>query len=94
MTNSSDPRLGEELGRDLASGTQPLAAMIGFPSDEGVARSNGRTGAAAGPAAIRQALGRLTPDAEAQDAFLRIARRTADLGDIAMTGDLEGDQER
>jgi formiminoglutamase len=94
MSDTSDPRLRDLLGRDLASGAAPLVALIGFPCDEGVSRSKGRTGAAGGPAAIRQALGRLTPDAEAPDAFLRVARRTTDIGDIAMTGNLERDQDR
>jgi formiminoglutamase len=93
MTNS-DPRMRDVLGRDLAAGIVPLVVLIGFPCDEGVTRSKGRAGASGGPAAIRQALGRLTPDPEASDAFLRVARRTADAGDIAITGDLELDQKR
>ncbi len=93
MTNS-DPRMRDVLGRDLEAGIAPLVVLIGFPCDEGVTRGKGRAGASGGPAAIRQALGRLTPDPEASDAFLRVARRTADAGDIAMTGDLELDQER
>ena len=34
-------------------------AVLGFASDEGVERNGGRQGAAAGPAALRQALGGL-----------------------------------
>ena len=90
----SDLRLRDVLGRALAAGEAPLASIIGFPSDEGVIRNNGRPGAAAGPAAIRQALARLTPDADAPDRFLHVAERTADLGDAEVTGDLERDQER
>jgi formiminoglutamase len=82
------------LGRALMPGEPALVSLIGFPSDEGVRRNHGRPGAAAGPAAIRQALGRLTPDAEGTAAFLYVAERTADLGDVEVSGDLECDQER
>lgn len=37
----------------------PGIALLGFASDEGVARNHGRPGAAAGPAALRAALGSL-----------------------------------
>ena len=37
--------------------TQPGVALLGFASDEGVRRNQGRVGAAQGPAAIRAALG-------------------------------------
>jgi formiminoglutamase len=81
------------LGRAL-SREAPLVSIIGFPCDEGVARNKGRPGAAGGPGAIRQAFARLTPDAESPDAFLHVAERTADLGDLDITGELERDQER
>lgn len=90
---AGDPRLRDVLGRALAPGEPALVSLIGFPCDQGVTRNDGRAGAAAGPGAIRQALGRLTPDAEAAGAFLHVAERTADLGDVAMSGDLERDQE-
>lgn len=38
---------------------QPGIALLGFASDEGVARNHGRPGAAAGPEALRNALGSL-----------------------------------
>lgn len=38
---------------------QPGVALLGFASDEGVERNHGRPGAAAGPAALRGALGSL-----------------------------------
>lgn len=91
---TGDLRLRDILGRALSAGETPLASIIGFPCDQGVARNNGRPGAAAGPAEIRKALGRLTPDAEALDQFLHVAERTADLGDVEITGDLERDQDR
>lgn len=89
---SDDPRIGDLLGRDVPDGSAPAAALIGFPSDEGVRRNGGRTGAAGGPAAIRAALHRMTPDARAPDPFTALLARTTDLGDIAVTGDLERDQ--
>ncbi len=89
---SDDPRIGELLGRGVRDGITPAAVLIGFPSDEGVRRNGGRTGAAAGPAAIRAALHRMTPDARAPEAFAALLGRTADLGDVAVTGDLERDQ--
>ncbi len=87
----SDPRLGELLGSQAASAR---VVLLGFPSDEGVRRNGGRPGAAAGPAAIRGALGRFTPDARDPSRFAELLRHTVDLGDLAVTGDLEGDQQR
>ena len=91
---AGDPRLRDVLGRALRAGETPLVSLIGFPCDQGVARNGGRSGAAEGPYAIREALARLTPDAEAPAAFLHVAERTADLGDVEITGDLERDQQR
>jgi formiminoglutamase len=71
----------------------PAVVVVGFPSDEGVRRNGGRPGAADGPDAIRRALYRLTPDAE-HGAFADLLDRTADLGDVRVTGDVEADQER
>lgn len=81
--------------RDLFDrhGGEPDAVLIGFPSDAGVARNGGRVGAAAGPAAIREALGRLTPDVCDPDPFVALTERLRDLGDVAVTGDVERDQE-
>jgi formiminoglutamase len=65
--------------------------LLGFPSDIGVQRNGGRVGAADGPRALRSALYRLTPDA--RDARLEaLVRRTRDLGDLPVSGDLEADQ--
>ena len=69
-------------------------AILGFPSDEGVRRNGGRVGAAHAPAAIRDALGRMTPDGRAPGPFVRLLEHTADLGDVDVTGDLEADQTR
>ncbi len=99
-TAPDDPRLGRWLAaqRDAdgarPAGAGPAVALVGFPSDEGVRRNGGRPGAAAGPDAIRRALYRLTPDAEHPDAFAALLDRTADLGDVPVTGDVEADQQR
>jgi formiminoglutamase len=91
-TTADDPRLGRLLG----TATTPDAArvvLVGFPVDEGVRRNAGRVGAAEGPAAIRPALYKLTPDPENFDAFTDLLRHTTDLGDLAPAGDLEADQD-
>lgn len=90
-TDADDPRFGHLLGR----ATTPDAArvvLVGFPVDEGVRRNGGRPGAAEGPVAIRQALYKLTPDAEQFEAFSGLVRHTADLGDLIVSGNLEADQ--
>lgn len=91
-TTADDPRVGHLLGAALREGEAPGVVIVGFPSDAGVRRNGGRPGAAEGPAAIRQALARLTPDAESPDRFTRLLARTRDLGDVAVTGDVEADQ--
>ena len=57
-------------------------------------RNGGRVGAAQAPAALREALFRMTPDARAPGPFVRLLERTADLGDVEVTGHLEADQTR
>src|SRR3954469_20549389 len=84
-----DPRIGQLL---TASPETADVVIVGFPSDEGVRRNGGRVGAAQGPAAIRQALYKLTPGMHGE--LAAVLPRTADLGDVPVTGDLEADQER
>ena len=92
-TAEDDPRLGRWLVQNrTVKGAR--VAFVGFPSDEGVRRNGGRPGAADGPAAIRRALYKLTPDAERFDAFTDLLEKTADLGDVPVTGDVEADQKR
>lgn len=62
---------------DTRAGAPAPAALIGFCSDEGVARNLGRVGAAAGPAAIRAALGSLAYHG---------TRPVTDAGNIVVTG--------
>lgn len=60
-------------------------ALVGFASDEGVRRNQGRVGAAGGPAALRAALANLAEPGVA----------LADRGDVVVDGgDLEGGQRR
>lgn len=92
MSTGDDPRLGDLIGSALEPGAASRAVLIGFPSDEGVRRNGGRTGARDGPAAIRQALYRLTPDVSNAEAFAALVAHTADVGDVHVSGDLERDQ--
>lgn len=65
---------------------QPGVALLGFASDEGVARNHGRPGAAAGPEALRNALGSLAVHHE---------HALYDAGTITtQSTDLEGAHER
>lgn len=65
---------------------QPGVALLGFASDEGVERNHGRPGAAAGPAALRNALGSLA---------LHHTHPLYDAGTITTQGtDLEAAHER
>ena len=91
-TSADDPRVGHLLGRDLSGGAPPTAVLVGFPSDEGVRRNGGRPGAAGGPRAIRERLYRLTAD-PADDRMSSLLRRVRDLGDVAVSGDVERDQD-
>ena len=93
MPRPSDPRLGDWL-RDAGLEARTRVALLGFPSDEGVRRNGGRPGAALGPAAIREALYRMTPDARDPAPFEALLDRAADLGDLEVTGDVEADQAR
>jgi formiminoglutamase len=62
------------------------AVILGFGSDAGVSRNSGRAGAAAGPAAIRAALGPLA---------FHLPRAVYDAGDVTVAGDaLEPGQAR
>jgi formiminoglutamase len=91
-TAPDDPRLGHLVGRKVAAGARVV--LVGFPTDVGVRRNGGRPGAAAAPAEIRRHLARLVPDPRAGKAFVHLLERTEDLGDVAVSDDLEADQER
>lgn len=75
-----------QVVRPLERHAEPGIALLGFASDEGVRRNQGRTGAAQGPVALRQAMANL-PVAHSRPLY--------DAGDIACAdGDLEGAQQR
>ena len=88
----TDPRVENIMGRAVAAGEAPHAVLLGFPTDEGVLRNGGRPGAARGPAEIRRWLARFAPDARDAARFTTLLEHTADLGDIALTGNLDADQ--
>ncbi len=75
-----------QVVRPMERNAAPGIALLGFASDEGIRRNNGRPGAADGPAAMRNALANL-PVAHTRPLY--------DAGDVACTdGDLEGAQQR
>ena len=88
-----DPRLCHWLAGSKDRVDEAHVVIVAFPSDEGVRRNGGRPGASGGPAAIRRALYRMTPDARAPEAFAALLERTADLGNVDVSGDVERDQE-
>jgi len=92
LTGPDDPRVGHLLGTHLSGGRPPRAVLVGFPSDEGVHRNGGRVGAAGAPDEIRRMLYRLTPDAERFEESVDLLEHTLDLGNLALTDDVERDQ--
>lgn len=90
-TASDDPRVGHILSRCVGANTQVV--IIGFRCDEGVRRNGGRVGASQAPDAIREALYRMTPCARRTRRHTRLLERTADLGNLLLSGELERDQE-
>ena len=63
-TSAADTRLGQLISHDASTADSAKLIIVGFPSDEGVRRNNGRPGAAGGPKAIREQLYRMTPAAD------------------------------
>lgn len=92
-TQGDDVRLGQLLGRRLEGAGQARAALLGYPSDIGVARNGGRVGAAQAPDKIREALFKLTPDPRQYDAFVDLIEHTLDVGNVVLDADMEEDQE-
>lgn len=91
--DADDKRIGHYVSKGIPNDEQPKAVLIGFPSDEGVKRNGGRPGAADAPDAIRQALYKMTPDAEQTELFANLVEHTNDLGDVQVAGNIEADQE-
>lgn len=92
-TYRNDPRIGHLLGLSLTDTTAPRAVIIGFPSDTGVSINGGRPGASDAPEAIRRQLFKMTPNAEDHESFVKLIKRTRDLGNVRITGELANDQE-
>ena len=83
---SYDAGPANERAAGSAGSTRRPAVLLGFASDEGVRRNQGRTGASAAPAALRKALGPLA---------FHLDRTVADAGDVVVSdGALEAGQER
>jgi len=93
-TAEGDPRIGHFLGRGLTGDEPPTVALLGFPSDEGVRRNNGRPGASAAPMKIREHLYRLTPPPGEYSDFTDLIEKTRDLGNVPATLNLEEAQDR
>jgi formiminoglutamase len=91
--DADDPRIGHLLGKAVRDPLSARAVIVGFPSDEGVRRTGGRVGAAAGPDAIREQLYKLTPDPRCHESFVELVENTIDLGNLTVTGELEKDQQ-
>jgi formiminoglutamase len=91
-----DPRLGHLVGQsslsELTSDT--VAAIIGFPCDEGVRINGGCPGAAQAPGQIRHWLYRFTPAANEFDRHVELLRRCVDLGDVQCDTDVAANQQR
>ncbi|MEX3558043.1 formimidoylglutamase [Corynebacterium sp. LK2522] len=75
----------QPLPADGAASARDAAVLVGYASDEGVLRNGGRQGAAAGPAALRSALGGLA----VHDSSPRFDAGTV----TTQRDDLEGSQE-
>ncbi|MGV3245940.1 formimidoylglutamase [Rothia sp. 11254D007CT] len=84
-----------QVVQPLAQLTQkPDAVFVGFASDEGVRRNQGRTGAAEGPTALRSALGTLAL-AQGTTGSRRTDLVLGDAGDVVVTNrDLVGGHRR
>ncbi len=91
---AGDHRIGHLLAVAHPKDDQCRVVIVGFPVDEGVRRNGGRPGAAAGPDAIRARFYALTPDARNLEPFASLLSKTRDLGNLAVTGDLESDQQQ
>jgi len=87
---ANDQRIGHFMsGKAL----EPEVVFIGFPTDAGVQRNQGRVGAAKAPDLIRKYFYSLSPDTENFDAFISVIAASHDAGDLKMSGSLEQDQE-
>lgn len=94
QTAGNDLRLGHWLQKNSKETEGCRVALIGFGSDEGVRRNGGRPGASEAPDAIRRELYQMTPNAEDHKSFVHFLDYCSDAGNVAVTGNLEEDQQR
>lgn len=83
----ADPRIGHFLvdARSVPSTAKTVVVLIGVPQDIGVARNNGRPGAAEAPSAIRASLKKLATS-QIQDVVEQGLLSIVDMGDISTEG--------
>lgn len=93
-TAKDDPRIGQFLQHGDWQSGQTKAVVIGFPTDQGVKRNGGRSGAAEAPGAIREQLFKLTPDAENPKPFIKLINQLNDVGNVCLGPELAKNQER
>lgn len=86
-------RFGDLILDEPASRRPPSIVLLGFPTNQGVIRNNGRPGAADGPDAIREALFRLCPSGDHSESMHEVVSNMVDLGNLKLSGDLACDQE-
>lgn len=91
-TQKDDPRIGHLINTKRDSAKSIRVAIIGFPSDEGVRRNNGRPGAAGAPDEIRKHLYKMTPPPEEKERFSELMNGLLDMGNLSVTMDLESAQ--
>ncbi len=91
---AGDVRIGHLLGQEVKDPDRARLVLVGFPSDEGVRRNQGRLGAAQAPDRIRERLYALTPDPRHHEDFVRWVTHTVDLGNLRLRHSLEESQER
>ena len=93
-TDPSDVRLSQLIQpASEAALAESQVVLLGLPTDDGIRRNGGRTGASEAPNAIRHWLGKLTPFAGPQFKHHIDALQIVDFGDIA-SGELEAMHEQ
>lgn len=91
-TSSDDPRFGHLINLYGSATDKTEVVIIGFPSDEGVRRNNGRPGAATAPDEIRRHLYKMTPAPEEMESYKELLNNLVDLGNLSGSMDLESSQ--
>jgi len=89
----SDKRLRDYIKQENKH-QQPKAALISFPSDEGVRRNGGRAGAAEAPELILEQLMKLTPHPAYNERHTELLKSVSYSEPVSCSGDVETDQEK